>query len=99
MRSSVALWRLFLDWVLAAVGNGSSDHTAAAEAAKRVFFRAIRACPSAKQLWLTAFARPELSGTLRKAELEGLHTMLLEKEIRTVAVLEEVEMPLFALPE
>jgi hypothetical protein len=36
---------------------------------------------------------------LRKAELEGLHTMLLEKEIRTVAVLEEVEMPLFALPE
>ena len=50
-----------------------------------------------KQLWLAAFLKPGLRALMHKAELEGLHTMLLEKELRCVVALEDVELPLFSL--
>ena len=48
-------------------------------------------------MWLAAFLQPNLRSLMHKAELEGLHTMLLEKELRCVVALEEVELPLFSL--
>ena len=69
----------------------------AALAAKRVFFRAIRACSEAKSLWVAAFAHPVLRSLMSKAVLTELSELMVEKELRIHVELDDVELPFFSL--
>ncbi|KAE8681526.1 UPF0614 [Hibiscus syriacus] len=60
--SSVVLWRLYVAYEINVVHNASS--------ARRIFFRAIHACPWSKKLWLDGFLR--LSSILTAKELSDL---------------------------
>ncbi|KAE8678347.1 hypothetical protein F3Y22_tig00111427pilonHSYRG00550 [Hibiscus syriacus] len=67
--SSVVLWRLYVAYEINVVHNPS--------AARRIFFRAIHACPWSKTLWLDGFLR--LNSILTAKELSDLQEVMREK--------------------
>ena len=52
-----------------------------------VFYRAVRACPWVKGLYMLAFER--LRDVMSMEELKGVHEMMVEKEIRVHVDLNE----------
>ena len=56
--------------------------------AKDVFYRAIRACPWVKSLYLLAFEF--LSEVLGERELKGIYDLMVEKELRIHTALEDI---------
>ncbi|KAF3792390.1 NRDE2-like protein [Nymphaea thermarum] len=70
LQKSVMLWRCYLTYEL---------HMCNPAAAKRVFFRAIHACPWSKKLWLDGFQR--LSAFLTAKELADLQEVMRDKEL------------------
>lgn len=109
IQHSPVLWSAYLSFLLqrytqlqamvatANVVSSSSEIEDAALGAKRVFFRAIRACGEAKSLWLAAFTVPALRGLMSKAELAELNELMIEKELRIHVDLDEVVLPFFSL--
>ncbi|KAJ3695951.1 hypothetical protein LUZ60_001328 [Juncus effusus] len=71
LQKSVLLWRLYIDYEINIVCNPSS--------ARRVFFRAIHACPWSKKLWLDGFRK--LSSILTLKELSDLQEVMRDKEL------------------
>ncbi|KAK9028148.1 hypothetical protein V6N11_067960 [Hibiscus sabdariffa] len=69
--NSVVLWRLYIAYEINFVHNPS--------AAKRIFFRAIHACPWSKKLWLDGFVG--LNSVLTAKELSDLQEVMREKEL------------------
>lgn len=55
--------------------------------AKMVFYRAVRACPWFKELYLLAFQY--LRGVTPLAEARGIYEMIVEKELRIFVSLDE----------
>ncbi|KAH9616378.1 hypothetical protein KSS87_013393 [Heliosperma pusillum] len=70
LRFSVFLWRLYIAFEID-MENIS--------AARRVFFRAIHACPWSKMLWLDGFQK--LNNILSAKELSDLQEVMREKEL------------------
>ncbi|XP_024528275.1 protein NRDE2 homolog [Selaginella moellendorffii] len=68
---SVLLWRLYVAYELAQNNN---------EGARRVFFRAIHACPWSKALWIDGFQK--MSTVLSVKELSDLVDIMRDKELR-----------------
>ncbi|CAI5475271.1 unnamed protein product [Closterium sp. Yama58-4] len=68
----VLMWRLYIGYELHISQN--------ADAARRVFFRAIHTCPWSKALWLDAFT--QLHGVIKGEELNELANMMRDKELR-----------------
>ncbi|KAL9010726.1 MAG: hypothetical protein Q9173_004368 [Seirophora scorigena] len=68
---SATLWKLYLLFEFA-----SGDM----KRATGVFYRAVRACPWVKELFLLAFEY--LGGVMGDRELRGLYTMMVERELR-----------------
>ncbi|KAL6635205.1 hypothetical protein ACP70R_027876 [Stipagrostis hirtigluma subsp. patula] len=71
LQKSVLLWRCYLAYETEIACNAS--------AARRVFFRAIHACPWSKRLWLDGFQK--LSSTLTLKELSDLQEVMRDKEL------------------
>ncbi|TVU28721.1 hypothetical protein EJB05_20251 [Eragrostis curvula] len=71
LQKSVLLWRCYLAYEAEIACNAS--------AARRVFFRAIHACPWSKRLWLDGFQK--LSSILTLKELSDLQEVMREKEL------------------
>ncbi|KAK9118131.1 hypothetical protein Scep_016224 [Stephania cephalantha] len=71
LQNSVLLWRCYLAYEIIVAGNLS--------AAKRVFFRAIHACPWSKKLWLDGFLK--LNSILTAKELADLQDVMRDKEL------------------
>lgn len=71
-QQSVVLWRCYLAYELEITHN--------IDAARRVFFRAIHACPWDKALWLDGFQK--MSSVLTAKELSELQDIMREKELR-----------------
>ncbi|XP_020090301.1 protein NRDE2 homolog isoform X1 [Ananas comosus] len=71
LQKSVLLWRCYLAYEADIVRNPS--------AARRVFFRAIHACPWSKRLWLDGFQK--LSSILTLKELSDLQEVMRDKEL------------------
>ncbi|XP_057446756.1 uncharacterized protein LOC130738675 isoform X2 [Lotus japonicus] len=69
--SSVVLWRCYLVYELNIAHDPSS--------ARRVFFRAIHACPWSKRLWLDGFH--QLNSVLTGKELSDLQEVMRDKEL------------------
>ena len=76
---SAALWRLY---VLFEIERGDR------EKGKAVWWRAVRACPGVKALWMMAFE--ELRAVMGREELVGVWEMMNEKELRMHVDLEEI---------
>lgn len=62
-----------------------------------MFFRAMRACPSSKQLWTTAFGSEVLCAAMAKTELTELISLMEEKELRLHHSVDSVSLPFFQL--
>ena len=60
------------------------------ERAKRVFWRGLRACPWAKDLYMLAFEHLQGPKGLGEADLRGIYELLGEKELRVHAGLEDI---------
>ncbi|PKA47022.1 hypothetical protein AXF42_Ash011696 [Apostasia shenzhenica] len=71
LQKSVLLWRCYLAY--------EADIACNPCAARRIFFRAIHACPWSKRLWLDGFQK--LSSILTAKELSDLHEVMRDKEI------------------
>ncbi|CAK9164339.1 unnamed protein product [Ilex paraguariensis] len=71
LHNSVVLWRCYIAYEINVVCNPS--------AARRIFFRAIHACPWSKKLWLDGFIK--LNSVLTAKELSDLHEVMRDKEI------------------
>ncbi|KAJ8457921.1 hypothetical protein OPV22_030847 [Ensete ventricosum] len=71
LQKSVLLWRCYLEYE----ANISHDPSAA----RRIFFRAIHACPWSKRLWLDGFQK--LSSILSAKELSDLQEVMRDKEL------------------
>ncbi|KAL3628942.1 hypothetical protein CASFOL_027988 [Castilleja foliolosa] len=71
LHKSVILWRCFIEYERTVACNFS--------AAKRVFFRAIHACPWSKKLWLDGFLK--LDSVLTVKELSDLQEVMRDKEL------------------
>lgn len=71
LKKSVLLWRCYLAYEAEIASNAS--------AARRVFFRAIHACPWSKRLWLDGFEK--LSSVLTMKELSDLQEVMQDKEL------------------
>ncbi|KAL9263204.1 Nuclear exosome regulator NRDE2-like protein [Drosera capensis] len=71
LHTSVLLWRCYMAYEADVVGNLS--------AAKRIYFRAIHACPWSKKLWLDGFLK--LNGILTPKELSDLQEVMRDKEL------------------
>ncbi|KAL8153533.1 hypothetical protein V2J09_011293 [Rumex salicifolius] len=71
LRSSVILWRCYIAYQI--------DVTGDLGAAKRIFFRAIHACPWSKTLWLDGFLK--LNAILSAKELSDLQEVMRDKEL------------------
>jgi hypothetical protein len=69
--SSVVLWRCYIGYEL----NIAHDPSAA----RRIFFRAIHACPWSKRLWLDGFLK--LNSVLTGKELSDLQEVMRDKEL------------------
>lgn len=70
-RNSVVLWRCYLSYEM----NVACDPSAA----RRVYFRAIHACPWSKKLWLDGFLK--LNSRLTAKELSDLQEVMRDKEL------------------
>ncbi|KAL9129484.1 MAG: hypothetical protein Q9217_002080 [Psora testacea] len=58
---------------------------------KAIFYRGIRACPWAKELYMLAFRYlRDVGGGMGEAELRGVYELLLEKELRVHVELEKL---------
>ena len=55
--------------------------------ARAVFYRAVRACPWVKELYLLAFE--QLGKEMSIAELKGVYEMVVDRELRVLVALEE----------
>ncbi|CAN1265746.1 Nuclear exosome regulator NRDE2 [Linum perenne] len=71
LHSSVVLWRMYISYEINIACNLSS--------ARRIFFRAIHACPWSKKLWLDGFRN--LKSILTVKELSDLQDVMREKEL------------------
>ncbi|KAK4750974.1 hypothetical protein SAY87_004456 [Trapa incisa] len=71
LRSSVVLWRCYVAYEIDIARKPSS--------ARRVFFRAIHACPWSKKLWLDGFLK--LHSVLTPKELSDLQEVMRDKEL------------------
>uniref|UniRef100_A0A804KRA5 Protein NRDE2 homolog n=1 Tax=Musa acuminata subsp. malaccensis TaxID=214687 RepID=A0A804KRA5_MUSAM len=71
LQKSVLLWRCYLEYEANISRNPS--------AARRIFFRAIHACPWSKRLWLDGFQK--LSSILSAKELSDLQEVMRDKEL------------------
>ncbi|CAA2938938.1 NRDE2 homolog isoform X1 [Olea europaea subsp. europaea] len=71
LRISVILWRCYIEYEMNMACNPS--------AARRVFFRAIHACPWSKKLWLDGFLK--LNSILTVKELSDLQEVMRDKEL------------------
>lgn len=71
LRKSVVLWRSYIAYEIDILHNPS--------AAKRIFFRAIHACPWSKKLWLDGFLK--LNSVLSAKELSDLQEVMRDKEL------------------
>ncbi|KAI5059254.1 hypothetical protein GOP47_0025573 [Adiantum capillus-veneris] len=69
---SVVLWRCYMAYELEVRGD--------LDAARRVYFRAIHACPWSKLLWLDGFKK--MSNVLSAKELSDFQDIMREKELR-----------------
>ncbi|RAL46346.1 hypothetical protein DM860_015339 [Cuscuta australis] len=69
--NSVIIWRSYIAYEL--------DITCDTSAAKRVFFRAVHACPWSKRLWLDGFLK--LNTVLTAKELSDLQEVMRDKEL------------------
>ncbi|PGG96382.1 hypothetical protein AJ80_09837 [Polytolypa hystricis UAMH7299] len=80
-QSCAGLWKLY---VLFELTIGQDD-----ERARDVFYRAIRACPWAKELVMLAFRERGLRKRMGQEELRKVWNVLVEKELRVHVDLEE----------
>nr|GMC53153.1 protein NRDE2 homolog isoform X1 [Ipomoea batatas] len=71
LRKSVIIWRSYIAY--------EHDITCNASAARRVFFRAVHACPWSKKLWLDGFLK--LNAILTAKELSDLQEVMRDKEL------------------
>ncbi|XP_011072028.1 protein NRDE2 homolog [Sesamum indicum] len=71
LHNSVILWRCYIEYERTVACNTF--------AAKRVFFRAIHACPWSKKLWLDGFLK--LDSILTVKELSDLQEVMRDKEL------------------
>eukprot|EP00250_Pteridium_aquilinum_P014193 c21834_g1_i2 orf=187-3744(-) len=71
-QQSVVLWRFYMAYELQVRGD--------MDAARRVYFRAIHACPWSKLLWLDGFKK--MSTGLSAKELSDFQDIMREKELR-----------------
>ncbi|PIN25545.1 hypothetical protein CDL12_01738 [Handroanthus impetiginosus] len=71
LHNSVILWRSYIEYERSVTYHIS--------AAKRVFFRAIHACPWSKKLWLDGFLK--LNSVLTVKELSDLQEVMRDKEL------------------
>ncbi|KAL0908355.1 hypothetical protein M5K25_022845 [Dendrobium thyrsiflorum] len=71
LQKSALLWRCYLAY--------ETDIACNPSAARRIFFRAIHACPWSKRLWLDGFQK--LSSILSAKELSDLQEVMRDKEI------------------
>lgn len=76
---SAMLWRMYF---LFEVGNVELGK------AKDVFYRAVRACPWVKGLYLLPFVH--LREVVAVSELKGVYEMMVERELRIHVALEDV---------
>jgi len=77
-RSSIALWRLYIEFE---IREGNQER------AKVVFYRSIRECPWAKDLYLLAF--DSLYQEMNEQELHQILSSMMEKELRIRTAAEE----------
>ncbi|XP_010551127.1 PREDICTED: protein NRDE2 homolog isoform X2 [Tarenaya hassleriana] len=71
LSNSVLLWRCYIAYEIE-IGRDPS-------AARRVYFRAINACPWSKKLWLEGFAR--LKSVLTAKEMSDIQEVMRDKEL------------------
>lgn len=71
LQDSVVLWRCYIAYEIDIVRNSS--------AARRIFYRAINACPWSKKLWLDGFLK--LNTVLTAKELSDLQEVMRDKEL------------------
>ncbi|KAK0709023.1 NRDE-2, necessary for RNA interference-domain-containing protein [Lasiosphaeria miniovina] len=84
-RGNVELW---LGYLRFAAHSAAVSKELKAGQAKAVFYRAIAACPWAKELYLEAFG-PALAADMSSAELRGVFSTMAVKGLRTHVDLEE----------
>ncbi|MCJ1250171.1 hypothetical protein MMC30_007397 [Trapelia coarctata] len=78
-KHSAAMWKLYFLF----------EHSRGdVQKAKMVFYRAVRACPWVKELYLLPFEY--LRGVMPVVEAKGIYQMLVEKELRVFVSLDEV---------
>ncbi|MCJ1284860.1 hypothetical protein MMC26_004197 [Xylographa opegraphella] len=77
-KQSAAMWKLYF---LFECERGGLQR------ARAVFYRAIRACPWVKELYLLAFER--LGQGMSVGELKGVYEMVVERELRVFVALED----------
>ena len=78
-KSSAALWKLYFLF----------EHSRGdVQRAKRVFYRSIRVCPWAKELYMLPFQY--LSTTMSTEELKGVYDTMVEKGIRVHVSLDDI---------
>jgi hypothetical protein len=80
-RRSAALWRQYFLFELDRGGDAKEQ-----AAARAIFYRAIRACPWVKDLYLLAFRH--LGDVMKRTELREIYELLLEKELRVRVALD-----------
>lgn len=71
LQDSVILWRCYIAYEVHVVCNSTS--------ARRIFYRAINACPWSKKLWLDGFLK--LNSILTAKELSDLQEVMRDKEL------------------
>ncbi|CAH2053448.1 unnamed protein product [Thlaspi arvense] len=71
LSSSVILWRCYIAYEMDIAHNPT--------AARRIYFRAINACPWSKKLWLDGFGK--LSSVLTAKEMSDLQEVMRDKEL------------------
>ncbi|XP_065849215.1 uncharacterized protein [Euphorbia lathyris] len=88
LHNSVILWRLYIAYEIDVEQNPI--------AARRIFFRAIHACPWSKKLWLDGFLK--LNSILSAKELSDLQEVMRDKELNLRTDIYEIllqdELPL-----
>lgn len=78
-KSSAGLWKQYVIWE-----HGREE----LKRAKGVFWRAVRACPWAKEIYLLAFSH--LRGAMSDEELRGVYELMGERELRVHVSLDDV---------
>jgi len=87
-KQSAAMWQLYYLF----------EHSRGeVQLAKMVFYRAVRACPWVKELYLVPFKY--LRGAMPLEEAKGIYEMVVDKELRVFVSLDEVFEDLNGLRE